>query len=193
MSTVEARTYTPDDLLAMPDGDRYELVNGELVEMNVSLLSSWVGGRLHALLSGFSESNDQGMVWPANTGCQFLPHSPNTVRKPDALFVHKSRVPPDWQSQAYLRIAPDLLAEVISPNDLAYEVDEKVMEYLRDGVRLIWVINPETKTVRVHRADGSYAWLNEGDVLDGENVLPGFRCRVSELFPATPAATTPAR
>jgi Uma2 family endonuclease len=52
------------------------------------------------------------------------------------------------------------------------------------------VINPETRTVRVHRADGSYAWLNEGDILDGENVLPGFRCCVSELFPATPAAAT---
>ncbi len=190
MSTVEAKTYTPEDLLAMPDGDRYELVNGELVEMNVSLLSSWVAGRLHKLVSVFNDEKDQGLVWPAEAGGQFLPDSPNTVRKPDVFFVCKNRITPDWQSQAYLRIPPDLLAEVISPNDLAYEVDEKVLEYLRAGVRLIWVINPETRTVRVHRADGSYAWLNEGDILDGENVLPGFRCRVSELFPATPAAAT---
>jgi Uma2 family endonuclease len=136
-------------------------------------------------VSVFNDDNDQGMGWPADTGCQFLPNSPNTVRKPDVLFVRKSRIPADWQSQAYLRIAPDLLAEVISPNDLAYDVDEKVLEYLRAGVRLVWVINPETRTVRVHRADGSFAWLSEGDTLSGEDILPGFSCPVRELFPTT--------
>ena len=184
MSTVETRTtYTPEDLLAMPDGDRYELVDGELVEMNVSLLSSWVGGELHGRVREFVRQRDQGMVWPADTGCQFLPDSPSTVRKPDVLFVRKDRVPGDWQSQGFLRIAPDLAAEVISPHDLAYDVDEKVLEYLRAGVRLVWVINPETRTVRVHRANGTSAWLTEGDSLNGEEVLPGFICLVQDLFP----------
>ena len=192
MSTVETRNYTAEDLLAMPDGDRFELVDGELVEINVSLLSSWVGGELHGRVREFTRQHDQGMVWPADTGCQFLPDSPGTVRKPDVLFVRKNRIPADWQSQGYLRIAPDLTAEVISPHDLAYDVDEKVLEYLRAGVRLVWVINPETRTVRVHRGDGSSAWLTERDVLDGEDVLPGYQCPIHDLFPP-PAAASAAR
>src|SRR5262245_41336032 len=138
MSVANHTKLTPADLLNISDGKNYELVDGELKERSVSLLSSWVGGNLHALVSVFCSENDEGMVWPADTGCQFLPDAPNTVRKPDVLFVRKSRIPADWQSQAFLRIAPDLAAEVISPNELAYDVDEKVLEYVRAGVRLVW-------------------------------------------------------
>jgi Uma2 family endonuclease len=76
---------------------------------------------------------------------------------------------------------------VISPNDLAYEVDHKVGEYLNAGVTLIWVINPEARTVRIHRRDRSISWLEDQDELLGEDVIPGFRCRVSTIFPAKPA------
>jgi Uma2 family endonuclease len=73
--------------------------------------------------------------------------------------------------------------EVLSPNDLAYEVDEKVLDYLAARARLVWVINPESRIVRVHRLDGSMSWLTELDYLDGEDVLPGFRHPVSQIFP----------
>jgi len=85
-------------------------------------------------------------------------------------------------SEGHVRLAPDLVVEVISPNDLAYEIDEKVDEYETAGVKLIWVVNPETKAVRVHRADGAVMVLREKDELDGEDILPGFRCPVAELF-----------
>jgi Uma2 family endonuclease len=104
-------------------------------------------------------------------------------RKPDASFVSKQRLPADWQSLGFLSIPPDLAVEVTFPNDLAYEVDEKVEEYLSAGVKLVWEINPIERMVTVHRLDGTVQKLHERDVLSGEDVIPGFECRVGDLLP----------
>lgn len=190
MATVETNNYTPEDLLAMPDDGRsYELVDGNLVEVNVSALSNWVGGQLFRRVDDFATRTDQGLTWPPESGLQCYAAAPNRVRRADTFFVRKDRLPPDWQDQGFVRVVPDLAAEVLSPNDSAYEVDEKLQEYLEAGVRLVWIINPETRTVRIHRADGTFGWLTDRDELDGEDVLPGFRCPVRELFP--PETTGP--
>jgi len=183
--------YTPEDLLAMPDGDRYELVNGELVERHMGWKSSWVGGRLFLHLSAFLETNPLGQAAPADASYQCFPDAPGKVRKPDVSFIRRERLPPMEELEGHCRIAPDLAVEVISPNDLYTEVDDKVEEYLAAGVRLVWVINPATRTVRVQRADGAGAFLREADELSGEDVVPGFRCSVRALFAAssTPAAS----
>ena len=183
MSTLQVAPYTPEDLLAMPDGKGHELVNGSLVELNVGSLSSWIGGRLFRLISNFVEANGLGWVWPAENGIQCFPDDPNKVRKPDASFIRKGRLPGEEIPEGWIRIVPDLAVEVISPNDLAYEVEGKVVEYLHAGVRLVWIVNPQTRIVRVHRADGTSGWLTEADELSGEDVLPGFSCRVAQLFP----------
>ena len=75
-----------------------------------------------------------------------------------------------------------------SPNDEVYELEEKVEEYLRAGVRLIWVIHPEVRVIYVIRADGSCLRIRSGGELSGEDVVPGFRCPVDALFPAARAA-----
>ena len=85
-------------------------------------------------------------------------------------------------------IPPDLVVEVVSPNDLAYEIDEKVQEYLDAGVQLVWVVNPALRTVRIYRADGTISGLHESDELSGENIVPGFHCPIANLFPPRPAA-----
>ena len=77
--------------------------------------------------------------------------------------------------------------EVVSPRDLAWEVDEKVDEYLRAGIRLVWVVFPDTKTIHVYRSDQEMRRLTESDQLTGEDVLPGFSYDVSELFPESRA------
>jgi Uma2 family endonuclease len=82
----------------------------------------------------------------------------------------------------YIAIPPDLAAEVVSTNDLAYGLDRKISGYLKAGVRLVWVINPDLRTVRVYRANGSISALCERDMLTGEQVVPGFRCSVRDLF-----------
>jgi Uma2 family endonuclease len=184
MSVANQTKLTPQDLLTMPNGNQYELVDGELKEQHVSLLSSWVGGELYFRVRDFCRAHDTGEAWPADVGCQCFPDMPLTVRRPDAMFICRERVPADWIEAGYLRIAPDLVAEVISPNDLAADLETKVAEYLSAGIQLVWIVDPEHRTVRIHRADGTVGWLREDNTLNGENVLPGFSCPVRDLFPA---------
>jgi Uma2 family endonuclease len=167
----------------MPEREWYELTAGQLVERERSLWSSHVAGLVHALLHSFCHSKRAGWVLTGGTGYQCFPDAPENVRKPDASFVSKERMPLDRAFEAgFIRVAPDLAVEVVSPNDMAYKVDEKVQAYLRAGVRLVWVVNPDARTVEVHRQTDKGVILREGDELTGEEVLPGFRCQVSELF-----------
>ena len=184
MSTAEAKhTYAPEDLLRMPDSVRFELVDGELVERNVSVLSSLVEGLVYNKLQNHCQAHDVGHVWPGTLGFQCFPDAPNKVRKPESSFVRKERFAHEHLAEGFLSIAPDLAAEVVSPGDSAYEVDQKVEEYLGAGVALVWVVNPESRIVEVHRKDGTVSKLRERDDLTGEDAIPGFRCRISELFP----------
>ena len=184
MSTVlEQALFEPEDLLTMPDGDRFELVDAQLVERNKSKWASYVAGNTHQRLRNFSDANHLGWVYPGGASYQCFPGAPKQVRRPDVSLIRLERISPDEaMSDGHLRIAPDLAVEVVSPNDLAYEIDEKVDEYEAAGVKLIWIVNPETKAVRVHRDDGTVTVLREKDELDGEHVVPGFRCRVADLF-----------
>jgi Uma2 family endonuclease len=186
MSTVDEKTYTPEELLTMPDRKNYELVDGHLAERNMSVLSSWVGGRLHRFLDDHVEDHTLGWTWPADQGYECFPDAPGKVRKPDVSFIRRERLPEGPTSEGYIYIPPDLAVEVVSPNDSAYEVERKVVEYLDAGVPLVWVIDPEARTLRVHRRDGSVSWLREGDELSGEDVVPGFRCRLEAIFPRKP-------
>jgi Uma2 family endonuclease len=185
MSTVAEQTYTPEDLLTM-DGGNYELVDGRLVERNMSRLSSWVGGRVFRIVDGFVSERELGWVWPSDMGYVCFPDSPGKVRKPDVTFVRKERLPDALTLDAgYVYIPPDLAVEVVSPNDTANEVEKKVAEYLGVRVPLIWVIFPDFRTAYVIRGDGSVVRLREEDELKGENVLPGFTCRLGDIFPKT--------
>ena len=83
----------------------------------------------------------------------------------------------------HCRLVPDLVAEVVSPSDQYADIIEKVEEYLRAGVTLVWVVEPFTETIAVHRRDGSVSHLRRNDSLSGESVIPGFQCTLTELFP----------
>ena len=85
--------------------------------------------------------------------------------------------------RGYMPIPADLAVEVVSPNDLAYELAEKVEEYLLAGFGAIWVVHPNLKTVTLYRAGGSVSVLHENDIISGDPALPDFRCRVGEFFP----------
>jgi Uma2 family endonuclease len=175
-----ARRFTPDELHALSDGANYELVRGELVVRKTGAESSWVGGQLHLLLANHCKATGAGWVLPSDAGYQCFTDDPARVRKPDVSFVRFDRLP--GLPEGHLRLAPDLAAEVVSSAESYCEVEDKVDEYLAAGVRLVWVVNPPNRSIRVHRPDGTVTDLRQADDLTGENVLPGFRCAVAELF-----------
>jgi Uma2 family endonuclease len=181
----------PEDLLTMPDGDRFELVAGNLVERNMGAKSSYVAGRAHVMLTAFCDAHRRGLVFPEGTSYQCFPDDPGKVRRADTSFIAAGRLRDDTPPEGHILIAPDLAVEVVSPNDLAYEIDEKVEEFLSAGVRLVWVVNPVSRTVRVHRPERPGVTLRAGDELHGDDVLPGFRCRVQDLF-GTQVTSAPA-
>lgn len=176
---------TPEELLALEDSVAYELVDGQLVERNLGAYSSWVGARVAYLIGNHVHAEDLGRcVMDGRAGYQCYEWAPLQVRRPDVSYVATGRLAGDIPPDGHIQIAPDLAVEVVSPNDNGNEVQEKVVEYLRAGVRLIWVIYPKTRSAQAFRAGGSGKQLTEEDLLCGEEVLPGFEVMVSELFKA---------
>jgi Uma2 family endonuclease len=94
--------------------------------------------------------------------------------------VHRDRLP-DPTSRGFVDLAPDLVVEVLSPDDRPGETLAKVGDWLQAGTRLVWVIDPERRTARIYRADGSVTSVTETEELSGEEVLPGFACPLSSL------------
>lgn len=175
-------TFTPDDLLHMPGGESYELVNGQLVEKNMGFESSFIGGQLLFFLVSHCYSKGLGWVLPADTSYQCFADDPNKVRKPDCSFIAAGRIGPGARPKGHCRLVPDLVVEVVSPNDEFSQVSTKVREYLDAGVRLVWVVDPVGEEVLVYRSNNTRTMLTSQDELDGEDVIPGFRCLVAKLF-----------
>lgn len=177
------RRYTPEDLIAMPDGDRYELLDGQLVALPTSMLASLVGGELFCFVANFCKTHGRGHVWHANLPLRCFPDAPDTVRKPKMTFIRQGRLSAREFYEDFCRVPPDLVAEVGAPTSSFEDLDLKVDEYLRAGVRLVWVVSLKTRLVYIHRLDGSITKVRENEELTGEDVLPGFRCLVNTLFP----------
>jgi Uma2 family endonuclease len=185
MSTTVATKplITPAELLEMPDWKNYELDDGVLVERSVSKLSSLVASRINRRLGSFCEDSNLAWVFGADLGYQCFPEHPNKVRKPDVSLILQERTGGVFEDEGFSSMAPDLAVEVVSPKDLAYEVQQKLQEYLAAGVRLVWIVYPHTQTVVVHRGDHSVSELGPNDELSGEDVIPGFVCWVKDFFP----------
>lgn len=178
--------FAAEDLLVLPDAVNYELVHGQLVERKSGAEASAVAAAIGAALSAFVLPRRLGHLFAPDCGYQCFPDDPQKVRKPDVSFVRTGRLPGERPPEGHIRIPPDLAVEVLSPGDLAYEIDEKVEQYLAVGVKLIWVVNPKTRSVRIHRLGGSprgpIGVAGEADMISGEEVLSGFECRVAEFF-----------
>jgi Uma2 family endonuclease len=177
---------TAEQLLLMPDGDHFELVGGKLVEKNVGFESSWIGSVLLTELMIYCRTHKLGWVVGNDPGFRCYPEDSNKVRKPDIAFVSFSRLPGGKAPSGYSVVPPNLVVEVVSPNDMATDVDEKVSEYLAAGVECVWIVAPQARHVRVYYPDRGLI-LNENDELSGDPIIPGFRCSLKELFtPPTP-------
>jgi Uma2 family endonuclease len=126
------------------------------------------------------DAHDLGRVYAAETGFK-IEAAPDTVRAPDAAFIATHRLP-EAEPTGYPSWAPDVTVEVLAHDDHPGETLEKVAQWLKAGVRLVWVLDSERRTGRVYRAGGSESLLGPDDVLDGEDVLPGFRGPLADLW-----------
>jgi Uma2 family endonuclease len=177
-------TLTPDDLLRMPDeGQGFELVDGKLVKLNVSYLSSFVAGNVLALLTAHIRPKNLGWVSSVGVSFRCFPDAPNKVRRADVSFHQLDRLTPDQaRAEGHCTVVPDLVVEVVSPNDLSNAVNEKRADWFATGARLVWVVHPPQQTVHAYRTDGAVALFTAADPLTGGPVLPDFRVPVAELF-----------
>lgn len=185
MSTATAG-LTAEEFAQLPDARGFELVDGELVEVPVSVPAGITTSRILMIAGTWCESRNLGIWLPPDTGIRCFADDPNRVRKPDACFIRRERLTTAAMEAPYFPVAPDLAVEVLSPTDLAYAVDDKVQEYLDAGIPIIWIINPERRIARIHRR-GSITGVFETDELEAEPVLPGFRCKLADVLPRTGA------
>jgi Uma2 family endonuclease len=186
IAAPRARVYEPEDLLSMPDSKDYELVDGKLVGRKMGCESSLIGALISFLLQQFLRGKKLGHVLASDASFQCYPDAPKKVRRADVSVVCYGRLPGEKVPKGHSPIAPDLVVEVVSPRDLAEQIEVKVLEYLAAGARLVWVVYPSSRRVWVRRpaaaAAGPATELTANDTISGEDVIPGFTCKVSEFF-----------
>lgn len=175
------KPLTVDDLAGRDLPERWELVNGELVEVAPSGgWSSWIGGRCYMLLLEHGERRGLGWAFPADTGFVLFSDR-RTLRAPKAAFVRREQGL-DPLDPAYISVVPDLVVEVLSPSDRPSAALAKVAMYLEAGVRIVWLVDPDREAVTVFTADAGPVTLVSGAVLDGGEVLPELQAPVADLF-----------
>lgn len=177
-----SRIYVAEDLDTLPDGDRYEIIEGELQERIMSSLSSHIAMVIGFLLQAWARDGHPGSVMGSDGGYTIFPWTAGDLRMPDVSYISKERLK-QFPATGWLDIPPDLAVEVVSPTDSATMVQKKALDYIRAGVPLVWVVFPETRTVEVWRStEPARELLRETDLLTGGEVLPGFSVPVAELF-----------
>ncbi len=165
--------------IALDQDREYEIVDGQPEEKEMgNARHGGVGTRLIVRLGSYVENNQLGGVYGPDTTFQVG----SNERLPDIAFISAARIPPEGEPDDKWPMAPDLAVEVISPNDLWVKVNRKIYDYFEAGTRQVWLISLEHRTISVYRTPTQVAILTEDDELTCEELLPGFRCRISEIF-----------
>ena len=172
---------TADELERLPDSDKpTELVRGRMIVREPpGARHGDIVVNLIVVVSQFVRARHLGRVLTESGFVLFT--DPDTVRGPDISFVRHERMP-DPIPRGFVRVAPDLAIEVLSPSNRPGEVLEKVADYLNAGTLLVWVIDPDRRQARVHRADGTVSVISNSENLDGEDLLPGFSCALAQVL-----------
>ncbi len=185
MLTGTRQLLTIEEFARLPrpaDGSKQELVKGVVVTVPPpSFFHGYICNRIGRKVGNHVDERDLGFVTNNDSGV-IIGRDPATVRGPDIAFWSKARLPV-FPMTGYPGEVPDLAIEVLSPGDVYRVMFTKVNEYLRSGVRMVWVIIPEDRSVGVFTGPTKQILLGEADTLDGGGVLPGFSCRVADLFP----------
>lgn len=177
----EKRNWTDEEFMALPDGDRYELVNGELIIAgNSGMEHGNLGAFLCGLLEIYARRNKLGSTFDSSTAFTM---KIGNKRSPDVSFVAKDRLKGLKKlPKGFFQGAPDLAVEIISPSNTFDEIHTKIVEYFDSGSKLVWVIHPDEESVLVYHKPQPDKLLQRSDSLDGETIIPGFTLPLAELF-----------
>jgi Uma2 family endonuclease len=174
------RAITDEELLQLPkDGNKYEVVDGELRMSPAGLLHEEVVARLLTRMRTLADERRLGTVLGSNV-LYVLPSG--NRRGPDVSFVASGRLTAAVRAEPFPRLAPDLAVEVLSPSDRPRAVLDRVGEYLESGVRLVWVIDPQKRCAVEYRSLSQAREIYTSGNLDGADVLPGFVCAIDETL-----------
>ncbi len=173
------KVWTDEELMRIKHEGKVELVNGEVKFLTpAGGEQGSINAQLTVRLGSYILRHKLGRIFDAQTG--YRPRE--NMRAPDFSFVRKERLPEGQVPKGFLPIPPDLAVEVLAPDEKIANYEGKVQEYLEWGVQLIWLVDPNTQTVTVIRANGERVMLKGNDVLSGEEVIPGFKIRVRTIF-----------
>jgi Uma2 family endonuclease len=178
------RLITGDELFQLSRRGRCELVNGRIIQMEdaTGFEHGDIENNVGAELRAFVRPRHLGRVQVGGVGI-YIRRNPDTVRGVDVLFISNERFA-QVKSSSYLDVAPELVVEVMSPSDTWDEVTEKLQEYFSIGVRLVWVVSPQLRSVFVYRSPTAVRQFTDHDMVTGDEVLPGFAVKVADLLEA---------
>lgn len=173
-------TATVEDLLNMPeDGQKHELVNGEIVVSPTGWKHSEITIKIIYILATFLEDQPIGKIGAPDLGVWL---SNGNLRSPDVTYVRNEKLPKEEDQYKFAEFLPDLAVEVLSPGDRPGFVLEKIGEFLENGVPIVWLVNPAHKTVTEYRSLSEIKQYTGDDVISAEPVLPGFSCSIARFF-----------
>ncbi len=177
---VETRV-TGEELSAMGDIGPCELVEGEIIKMSpTGEKHGYVEFNLGGELRAFVRQHKLGRISGGETGI-FTHRNPDTVRGADIVYISNERYA-QRKSSSFLDVAPELVVEIMSPDDRWSDVTKKLEEYFSIGVRLVWVVDPESESIYAYRSLTDVRHFTKNDTLPGDDVLSGFGVSVADLF-----------
>ena len=183
MTTTKRKLLTAEDLLELHSkGIKGELIRGEFCEtVSTGIEHGEIAGNFIIGIGGFVKPKRLGRIFGSDSGIR-LENGPDTVREPDVGYISAERLPLGTRITSYSEVVPELVVEVVSSSNAAREMYDRAHMWIRHGVIIVWVADPDSRTVDVYLQDGTIVTLSEDDTLDGAPVLPGFTLPVREVF-----------
>ena len=176
------RTYTAAEVFELQDDARHELIDGELITLPGSGgRASAIGAKIVRLIGNYLDDQPFGFVLGAD-GSFVVTQNPEIMLSPDAAYIRSDRLPGGQLPETFIQTFPDLAVEVLSPSDRRSDAERKVQRYLAAGTPLVWLVDPKSETVTVHRRQGASERIGTGGIVSGEDMLPGLSISVDAIF-----------
>lgn len=180
-SDLYSDLVTGEELFESGNTETLELVKGRLVHMPpTGYLHGLIEVKFSRILSLYVEKNKMGHVMGGEVGI-YIQRNPDTVRAADVLYISKQRLS-QCRTKSYLDVAPELVAEILSPGDRWYDINDKIDEYFSIGVKSVWIIAPKREQVTIYHSPTKAVRYSANEKISDKDILPGFEINVSDLF-----------